>query len=137
MPSERTITQLKTRLAIELSKSAKGAIPTYEEKTFLNDPLTDKGPKETLTIKDKNGRTTSLSNYQKNALYSQAKDLREKISRGMLTKTEAWRADSHDCHLMKNREWSLKEDMTKYNKIMRALGADPKECSTEELRRKI
>ena len=89
------------------------------------------GPK----IVDKQNNPVSLSSHQKNELYRKARILKEQIREGMCTKTETRIPNHRNVSKMLNSEFKLSSKMTEFRKSMEAIGADPKEFSTERLRR--
>ncbi len=79
----------------------------------------------------------SLTNYQRNHLYRMAKDIRTQIKERQLTKSEHWnptRENVQKCIRNENNP-QYTALCNSYRAIMNAIGADPKDLSTERLRK--
>ncbi len=89
-----------------------------------------------IKIVGPSGDPINLSNRQKNFIYSQAKALKGDIRDSMCTHTETMIPNEANVKKMHDREFKSSKNREKYNKMMRSIGADPKDCSTEELRKR-
>lgn len=93
--------------------------------------------KETpLKIVDLKGNPVSLNARKKNAIYAEAKHLREKIKDSLCTKNECWKPDDHNVNKMIKSEFASSDDVRKYRNMMKVVGAEPNDVSTERLRRR-
>ena len=86
-------------------------------------------------VVDTKGNRQVLSSYQKNELYRKARELKEQIAKGMCSKNETRHPTEKNVKKMLNSEFKLSSKMTEFRKSMEAIGADPKDYSTERLRR--
>lgn len=88
-------------------------------------------------VVNKQGEPIKLSAYQKNSLYRQAKNLAPHIKDTHCTKNQCWTVNDHNVRRM-GYEMSKSEKHKRwyFMKAMTALGADPKDCSVEKLRRR-
>ena len=87
-------------------------------------------------VVNKQGDRFNLSTYQRNELYRQARDLKSQIEEGLCSKQETRIANDKNVEKMLKSEFPLEHRIGKYKKIMRAIGADPKDYNTEKLRRR-
>jgi hypothetical protein len=89
------------------------------------------------TIVNERGQEITLSTRQKNAIYHQAKSLREDIKHGMLTKSELWDASESNIrkHLRTESDPRFVEKAELWKKQMSAIGAEPNDISTERMRK--
>jgi len=93
-------------------------------------------PKETsISLIDDDGKKINkVTTYHKNKIYKQVKQLREELRGTLCTKSECWNPTDRNVQKMLYNE--LKNPKTRaYEMAMKAIGADPKDCSTESLRR--
>lgn len=95
----------------------------------------DKIDKQSIKVVDSKGRPVKLSEQQKSTLYGRAKELKEEIKSGLCTKDECFNPTENNVKKMLNSEFKLRPKVEVYNKIMRMLGADPREVNIETLRR--
>jgi hypothetical protein len=89
------------------------------------------GPK----VVDKQNNPTNLTSYQKNSLYKKAKQLKAELSDVLCTHTECDIPNERNVKKMLYSEFKNKKKVEEYRDCMKAIGADPKEISTERLRR--
>jgi hypothetical protein len=87
-------------------------------------------------VVNKYGEPTKLSSYQKNALYRQAREIRERLHDNMCTRRETHQVDNKTVNKMIHSEFASHDKMREFKRTMQALGADPKDCDTERLRRR-
>lgn len=101
----------------------------------LDDPVpgTHIGPPR---IVNRHGEEIKLSTSQKNALYRQAKDIREKMVDRMCTRHETHRTDERTVRKMLHSEFANHDKMTYYNKAMKAVGAVGREVDLNNYRRR-
>jgi hypothetical protein len=93
-------------------------------------------PKEegVVAITEDGHKQDKLTPYQKNKLYKEAKQIREQLPDQLCTKSECW--NPIDKNVQKMIHGEMKNPKLKqYQVAMRAIGADPKDCETEQLRR--
>ncbi len=76
-----------------------------------------------------------MDTVEKNRLYKRARDLRVQIQGAMCTRDECWHPDKMDVQKMVHSEFKMHPKMSEYTEIMKKIGADPKDCSTEALRK--
>lgn len=105
-------------------------IPSVTNSTPIISPISQQGP-----VVDAKGNRQILSSYQKNELYRKARDLKEEITKGMCSIRETKQPTEKNVNKMLNSEFKLGSKMNEFRKSMEAIGADPKEYSTEKLRR--
>lgn len=86
-------------------------------------------------IVDEKGNPINLTDRQKNALYSQAKELKQKISDGLCSRDECRIPNDKNVHKMINSEFKNSEKVETFRKAMKAIGADPKDYNIERWRR--
>lgn len=84
---------------------------------------------------DKNKNPTSLSSYQKNSLYKKARQLKEQLGDILCTKNECNIPNERNVKKMLYSEFKHKDKIEEYRNCMKAINADPKDISTERLRR--
>lgn len=91
---------------------------------------------EDVTLIDDDGkRINKVTSYHKNKIYKQVKQLGEDLRGTLCTRSECWNPTDRNVQKMLYNE--LKNPKTRaYEMAMKAIGADPKECSTERLRRR-
>ena len=87
-------------------------------------------------IVNKRGEDIKLSDRQKNEIYRKARDMKEKLRDGMCTKNECWAPTDRNVNKMLKGEFKLAPQVELYKKSMQVIGADPKDISTERLRRR-
>lgn len=87
-------------------------------------------------IVDRQGREVKLTTSQKNQIYRNAKNLGEALRDKMCTKRECSKATPERVNKMLNSEFRSGQQMETYKKSMQAIGADPKDCDVERLRRR-
>ena len=98
--------------------------------------LASSGNTPSIEVKDKHGNKIKLNSRQKNVLYKQAREIKAGLPNSMCTRSETHRTDDHVVSKMLRSEFKEKGNIEKFQKIMKSLGADPKECNTERLRRR-
>jgi len=88
-----------------------------------------------VTLVDENGKKIEKVTFRhKNMVYKQAKELREELRHDLCTKDECRNPTDRNVKKMIVNE--LKNPKTRaYQMAMKAIGADPEDCSTERLRR--
>lgn len=89
------------------------------------------GPK----IVDAHKNPTNLTSYQKNSLYKKAKQIRAELGDILCTRAECRVPNERNVKKMIYSEFKHKEKIKEYRNCMQAINADPKEISTERLRR--
>lgn len=87
-------------------------------------------------VVDKQGRPITLTSYQKNEIYRRAKSMKESLSDKMCTRQECSKATPERVNKMLNSEFKASQQMDVYKKSMQAIGADPRDCDVERLRRR-
>ena len=99
-----------------------------------SEQLEEKGT--TITVLDDNGnKIDKLTIYHKNKIYKQAKELKESLRSDMCTKSECWNPTDRNVQKMLKNE--LQNPHTRaYKMAMQVIGADPKDCDLERLRRR-
>ena len=85
---------------------------------------------------DKQGRPVKLSSYLKNKIYRECKSMRNDIKDSMCTRNECDNPSEYNINKMKKNEFGNKGNISLYKKLMGNIGADPKDYSTERLRRR-
>ena len=93
------------------------------------------GPKKRQVV-DTHKNPYKLSSYQKNALYKKAKEMKEHLRDALCTKNECNDPNDHNIKKMIHSEFKNKKKLQEYRTCMQAINADPKDCSTERLRRR-
>lgn len=88
------------------------------------------------TVVNRHGEPVKLSTYQKNALYRQAKAIREDMQDRMCTRYETHRTDERTVRKMSESEFARHDKMKYYNQAMKALGADTRETDLNNYRRR-
>ena len=91
---------------------------------------------QTTRIVDRRGNDIKLSDRQKNEIYRKARDMKERLRDGMCTKNECWAPTDRNVNKMLKGEFKLAPQVELYKKSMQVIGADPKDISTERLRRR-
>lgn len=86
--------------------------------------------------KDTHGYPIKLTSNQKNMLYRKSKELKIKLKDRLCTNRECEKPTERNVNKMLNSEFTIKKDIGAYTKMMGNIGADPKDCSTEKLRRR-
>lgn len=88
-------------------------------------------------IVDTKGNEITLTPHQKNQMYHKAKELRERIKGDLLTKSEHWNPSKENVDKYLKKEGSRDANAARemYKKTMEAIGADPRDISTERLRK--
>jgi hypothetical protein len=92
------------------------------------------GPKPTQLV-DGHKNPTKLSSWQKNSLYKKAKQIRAELGDILCTREECRVPNERNVRKMILSEFKHKKKVEEYRNCMTAIGADPKERSTERLRR--
>ena len=105
-------------------------IPSVTNNTQTISPVSQQG-----NVVDAKGNRQILSSYQKNELYRKARELKEQIAKGMCSIRETKQPTEKNIKKMLNSEFKLGNKMNEFRKSMEAIGADPKDYSTEKLRR--
>jgi hypothetical protein len=91
---------------------------------------------EQSKIVDKRGNEIKLSSYQKNEIYRRAKALKERLPDKLCTRSECAHATPENVNKMLKSEFRTSLATEYYIKSMKAIGADPKDCDIEKLRRR-
>jgi len=86
-------------------------------------------------VKNQQGEQIKLSDYQKNALYNRAKELKGKLQEGLCTRDECNIPNERNVQKMLNSEFKIKKEVEEYKKCMKAIGADAREINIERIRR--
>jgi hypothetical protein len=89
-----------------------------------------------IRIVDPSGRDIKLSDRQKNEIYRRAQELKIKLKDGLCSKNECWNPSDRNVNKMLKGEFKLAPQVELYRKSMQAIGADPRDISTEKLRRR-
>ena len=78
-----------------------------------------------------------LTSVQKNAIYTRARVLKEKIRETLLTRTELWKPTDHNTqkHTVLEGDPEHTKRVEEFQNLMRALWADPKDYSIEKMRK--
>jgi hypothetical protein len=93
-------------------------------------------PEGGITLLDDSGKPiTHVTSRHKNRMYAQAKFLKEKLRDALPTRSECWNPTKKNVNKMITNEMR-NPDVQSYNMAMKAIGADPKDCSIERLRRR-
>lgn len=94
------------------------------------------GKQQDITLIDDDGKPINrVTSFHKNKIYKQAKQLKEDLRDTLCTKSECWEPNDRNVQKMIHNE--LKNSRTRaYKMAMQAIGADPKDCDTEKLRRR-
>lgn len=87
-----------------------------------------------IVITEDGHKQDKLTAYQKNKLYKEAKNIREQLPDTLCTKSECWHPIDKNVKKMIHNEMKNPK-IQQYQVAMRAIGADPKDCGTERLRR--
>jgi len=100
---------------------------------FSDKPVEEK--KDKITLIGEDGKPIEHVTFRhKNKIYRQVKQLKEELKGALCTKEECRNPTDRNIQKMIHNE--LKNPKTRaYQMAMRAIGADPKDCSTERLRR--
>lgn len=94
------------------------------------------GSKSNINLIDDNGKVINkVTGFHKNKMYKQAKHLKEELRDTMCTKSECWKPDDKNINKMINNEMRNKK-VEAYKTAMKAIGADPKDCDPDRLRRR-
>jgi len=86
-------------------------------------------------VVDSHKNPTNLTSYQKNSLYKKAKQLKEQLGDILCTKNECRIPNERNVNKMLHSEFKHKKKVEEYRNCMKAIQADPRDCSTERLRR--
>lgn len=83
------------------------------------------------------GREVKLNDWQKNRIYSRAKELKESLKGSLLSKDECWNPTEANVAKMRKNEFSTNRKMAwlRYKDSMRAIGAEPSDYNQDRLRR--
>lgn len=92
-------------------------------------------PSAAISIVNTKGDKISLTSYQKNEIYRNAKRIKEGLSDILCTKEECRNPTEQNVKKMLGSEFKAREKIEIFKKSMKAIGADPKDCSAERLRR--
>ena len=95
----------------------------------------DRSKDTQITLIDNDGKKINkVTVFHKNKIYKQAKQLASELRHDLCTKSECWNPTDRNIKKMIHNE--LQNPKTRaYQMAMKAIGADPKDCSTEMLRR--
>lgn len=99
-----------------------------------SESLAEQGPKNPRVV-DQKGNETKLSDYQKTKLYDQAKKLRSEIEGSLCSKEECRTPTDQSVRKMIHSEFKAKEKVEEFKKVMKAIGADPRDYNVERFRR--
>lgn len=101
-----------------------------------NESIPGENKKQDITLIDDDGKPINrVTSFHKNKIYKQAKQLREDLRDDLCTRSECW--DPNDRNVQKMIRNELKNPRTRaYKMAMQAIGADPKDCDLEKLRRR-
>jgi 3-oxoacyl-[acyl-carrier-protein] synthase III len=89
----------------------------------------------TITVLDDNGKKIDkITVYHKNKMYKQAKELRGRLEEDICTRSECWNPNRRNVNKMIRELHNPK--VRAYKMAMQAIGAEPKDCDTERLRRR-
>lgn len=93
------------------------------------------GGKINITLMDDDGKPIqNPTSFHRNKIYKQVKALREDLKSELCTKSECWNPIDKNVQKMVRE---LKNPRVQSFKLaMKAIGADPKDCDTERLRRR-
>jgi hypothetical protein len=86
-------------------------------------------------IVDARGNRINLSTIQKNALYADAKRLKENIKDKLCSRDECNTPNDRNVNKMLRSEFTVKGQIEGFKKRMQAIGADPKEYDINRFRR--
>jgi hypothetical protein len=106
------------------------------QRQFEDYTIQQEHKKEPVRIVDPHGKDIKLTDRQKNEIYRKARELKEKLRDGMCTKNECWNPSEKNVNKMLKSEFKQAPQVELYRKSMQAIGADPKDISTERLRRR-
>jgi len=84
---------------------------------------------------DARGNRIDLSSRQKNALYADARRLRDDIKSSLCSQDECRTPTAKNVEKMMRSEFPMKGRIEGFKKRMEAIGADPKEYNVERFRR--
>ena len=87
-------------------------------------------------VVDSHKNPIKLSSYQKNEFYRRAKNLKEELRDILCTRKECWDPTDRNVNKMLNSEFKSKKKVEEFKNRMKAIGADPKDCNPERLRRR-
>lgn len=87
-------------------------------------------------VVDKNGMEIKLTSHQKNEIYRRAKDMKTQLADKLCTKRECSKATPERVDKMLNSEFKARQQTEVFVKSMQAIGADPRDCDIERLRRR-
>lgn len=88
-----------------------------------------------ITVLDDNGKKIDkLTVWHKNKLYKQAKALKEELRDKMCTKSECW--NPNDKNVQKMVREMRNPRIQAFKMAMSAMGAEPRDCNPELLRRR-
>jgi len=91
---------------------------------------------EAPRIVNERGDGIKLTSTQKNAIYEKAKKLKENIRNNMCTQNELHSPTERNVNKMIHGEMAMTKQTEAFKKHMQAIGADPRDYSTERLRRR-
>jgi len=111
------------------------SIPKTVKNQSFKDYQVDEEASKKNAIVDTKGNPIKLSPRQKNEIYRKAKEMREKIKDSLLTKSECWNPSDKNVQKMLKREFPMGQMVDSFRNHMRAIGADPRDISTERMRR--
>ena len=87
-----------------------------------------------ITLIDDNGKKINkVTAYHKNKIYRQAKELRGRLRDSMCTKSECWKPNKENVNKMIGEMRNPR--VTAYKLAMQVVGAEPKDCNPELLRK--
>jgi len=114
-------------------RSAMSDVPEAEYNRIFGN-IKHEEPK--VTVVDDSGQpVTILTPHNKNKMYAQAKALKEDIRNSLCTKSECWNPTEKNVKRMIHNEMKNPK-VQAYKMAMQAIGADPKDCAVEGLRRR-
>lgn len=88
------------------------------------------------TIVNRHGEPIQLTTQQKNALYRQAKRIKETLPDCLCTRRETHQSKGRAVQKMLHSEFRAHPKMEYMKKCMTAIGADPRECNPNNYRRR-
>jgi hypothetical protein len=93
-------------------------------------------PRPPLRIVNRRGDPITLTTQQKNALYRQAKAIRESLPDRLVSRNETHHTEGRAIQKMLGSEFKAHGQIEYMKKCMKAIGADSKDYDTERLRRR-
>jgi hypothetical protein len=107
-------------------------MPRIHYQHATEDPEPRRGPQ----VVNRHGDPIKLTTQQKNALYRQAKAIRETLPDRLVSRNETHHTEGHAIRKMLGSEFKAHGQIEYMKKCMKAIGADSKDYDTERLRRR-